>query len=714
MLARTAALAVTFVLSTAGLAAQPQKLQPVDLSAQVRTQLSRIFEEKASRSPALKKLSTALVYEYRELRQDAQMVGVPRLPAALEMRSGNLVQVDITAEVIPDLLRAIRLAGGEVESSFPQYDAVRAWIPVGALEAIAGRAEVKRIVEAIPPLLNRINTSEGDVAHRAIVARSLYGVNGSGVKVGVLSDSVDALAATQASGDLPGVTVLAGQSGSPGSSEGTAMLEIVYDLAPAGQLFFATGFGSEASMANNIVQLANQGCDVIVDDVAHLTAPVFQDGIVAQAVDQVAGQGVLYFSSAANSGNLSSANSGTWEGNFSAGGTFDFGQTSGTVHSFGGSLSNQLTATQGNIITLQWSDPWGGSANDYDLCGLSADETQVLACSVNVQDGNDTPLEVLPAGPPVGMKLVVVNYAGLAPSRFLHLATNRGRLQFATSGETNGHSAALGAFSVAAVNVATAAGGAFTGGAANPVEYFSSDGPRRIFYYANSTPITPGNYLATGGSLRQKPDIAAADGVATATPGGFNPFLGTSAAAPHAAAIAALMLDASPGATPAQVRQAFASSALDIMAPGVDRDSGYGLLDAVDAIDALTSDGNGCVPDSDTACLLGGKFKVEVQWTTASETGAAQVMAFGGQRAESDESVFFWFFGPSNFEMGVKMVDACVPPFNHYWVFVSGLTSQAYTATITRVSNPLDVQTYSNPLNTLPTTAADINAFTCP
>jgi subtilisin family serine protease len=131
--------------------------------------------------------------------------------------------------------------------------------------------------------------------------------------------------------------------------------------------------------------------------------------------------------------------------------------------------------------------------------------------------------------------------------------------------------------------VATAAGTSFTGGAANHVEPFSSDGPRRVFFLANGTAITPGNLSSTGGALRQKPDVAAADGVATATPG-FDPFFGTSAAAPHAAAIAALMLDKNPTLTPAQVRSIFNATALDIEAAGADRDSGVGIVMADSAV----------------------------------------------------------------------------------------------------------------------------------
>ncbi|MDA1304521.1 MAG: DNRLRE domain-containing protein [Nitrospirae bacterium] len=173
-----------------------------------------------------------------------------------------------------------------------------------------------------------------------------------------------------------------------------------------------------------------------------------------------------------------------------------------------------------------------------------------------------------------------------AQDRYLHLNTHRGELDIATNGQTLGHAAAAEAFGVAAVNVATAGGGDFIGGASNPVETFSSDGPRRIFYHADGSEVTPGNLSASGGLVRQKPDIAAADGVSTSTPG-FNPFFGTSAAAPHAAAIAALVKSANLSLSNAQIRTALESTALDIEAPGVDQDSGHGLLDAFAAVQSV-------------------------------------------------------------------------------------------------------------------------------
>jgi subtilisin family serine protease len=131
---------------------------------------------------------------------------------------------------------------------------------------------------------------------------------------------------------------------------------------------------------------------------------------------------------------------------------------------------------------------------------------------------------------------------------------------------------------------------AFVGGAANPTETFSSDGPRRIFYNPNGTPITLGNFLfgTNGGLLLIKPDMAAADGVGCRTPG-FFPFFGTSAAAPHAAAVAALIKSAKPGLTNAQIYQAMISTALDIRAAGIDRDSGYGIVMAPQSISKALS-----------------------------------------------------------------------------------------------------------------------------
>ncbi|MDY6953956.1 MAG: S8 family serine peptidase, partial [Thermodesulfobacteriota bacterium] len=442
-------------------------------------------------------------------------------------------------------------------------------------EPLAEHGDVRFIRPAARAFTNKINTSEGDAAHHGPLARATFGVDGTGVKVGVLSDSVRDLAQVQATGDLPNVTVLEDFPGLQG--EGTALLEVVHDLAPGADLYFATAWTSMEGFAANILALRTAGCHVLVDDITYLSESPFQDDVISQAVNTVTQDGALYFSSAGNSGSLTYGRSGVWEGDFA--GVVDDSLPGGLaameVHDFGGGhTTNAMTTDPPYAIMLFWSDPLGGSGNDYDLFLLSPSGDQIWAFSTNVQDGDDDPLEAIDSGiwNDKDNLLVICRYHG--EDRFLHLNTNRGRLELATAGQIKGHHAAADAFGVVAVD---ALGRTTPFDGTESVEAFSSDGPRRVFYKPDGTPVTPGDFSSTGGEVRQKPDLAAADGVATATPW-YDPFYGTSAAAAHAAGVAALLLSASPSLTTAEARTALTGSALDIERPGWDRDSGSGIV----------------------------------------------------------------------------------------------------------------------------------------
>ncbi len=580
------------------------------------------FGDKSSWTPAERKMDSALVGLTRADKAGQLKSGrLKGLPAATQDFARDNVAPDdtmivvIKADVTPDLTAFIKAQGGTDVSEYPTYRTITARVPVSAITDIANRADVQTIGPRELATTNRYELSpkelkayqerlkslapgavtnvgnatwEGVTAHKANLAHA-GGQTGAGAKVCVLSDGVNTLSARQATGDLPAVvTVVPGQAGS--GDEGTAMLEIVYDMAPGASLYFATGFGGVASMATNIQNLAAApyNCNIIVDDVTYFNEGAFQDGPIAQAVNTVTASGVLYFSSAANSGHLTRNQSGTYEGDFVASANpipsviqSVYGAASIQLHAFGAANYTTLTAVPAGTVrvSLKWSDALGASANDYDLIVTNSTGTSIIGSSTSRQSGTQDPYEFASGSFPVGSRLYVVKYSGVA--RAIRLDTIRGRLDpaIATAGSTFGHNAAASAVTVAAVNVGTAGGGAFTGGAANPVTTYSSDGPRKMFYQPNGTAITPGNFLfgTNGGTTLNKVDMAAADCGTTTTPG-FIPFCGTSAAAPTAAAIAALIKGNNPALTRAQILAAMNATALDIEAAGWDRDSGVGIV----------------------------------------------------------------------------------------------------------------------------------------
>jgi hypothetical protein len=116
-----------------------------------------------------------------------------------------------------------------------------------------------------------------------------------------------------------------------------------------------------------------------------------------------------------------------------------------------------------------------------------------------------------------------------------------------------------------------------------------------------------------------------------------------------------------------------------------------------------------CVPDATTHCLQGGRFRVEVEWQDHDGNDGEGQAILG-----SSDSGEFWFFSPSNTELLVKVLDACAPPFEHYWVFAAGLTNVGVTLTVTDTHTE-ETRVYPNPVGSAYQPVLDTSAFdTCP
>jgi len=610
------------------------------ISANALNQINALLLDKQSRTPAQNKIDSRLLHTVRMLQNMPVADGVPFLETDVELDDSDNLYVNIVADVNDDLMTRLRNAGVKIINSISRYHSILAFIPASQMEDIAGWDGIHFIGPRQENFTNVI--SEGDYTHEANLARNTFGVTGAGIKIGVLSDGVTNLALSQYLGELGPVTILPGQSGS--GDEGTAMLEIIHDIAPSASLYFATGNPDIASFAQNILDLRAVGCDIIVDDLNYFSETPFQDGqnyysdtnggLVIQAVNEVVDDGALYFSSSANSGNRDSFTSGTYEYDFVDGGAISWPEL-GRVHAFNPNLySNQITEGAGQLITLHWSDPLGSSYNDYDLFVLDPTGNFVVDSSINPQNGSQDPFEAVAGSVNVtGNLIVIIKSSGVA--RLLHLATNRSKLLYATSGATVGHNAAKKAFSVAATPAYLAQNSGSPWGPypysfnySNVVELFSSDGPRRIFFQADGTPITPGNYSSTGGELLAKPDFTAADGVSVTGVGGFpTPFYGTSAAAPHAAAIAALIKSAKPGISNADVRTTLLNSAIDIMTLGWDRNSGAGIIMAYAALNSLGYSLSGTVHSGSATgpAISGATVSIAAKTATTDVNGAFNI-----------------------------------------------------------------------------------------
>jgi hypothetical protein len=579
----------------------------------------------------------------------AARLGVARQGPGSLLREGNriLAYVRFNRGAMAGL-RSLRVRGAKIVHASRRYQSVTVAAKPSQLHRLGRAPRVVAVTEALAPVASAVCPHSGDVVSEGVEqlhagdkegeARDLFGVDGSGLTVGILSDSFDLATeaadgsgpvATKeaddiASGDLPGeenpcgdtsdVDVLEEmgevfEEAEPPVDEGRAMAQIVHDVAPGAGIAFASAFNGEDVFATNIDALADAGAEVIVDDVFYFEEPFFQDGPVAVAASEAVEDGVTYLSAAGNSNIFDSEGHeiASWETptyrdagscppevqsppGFNGSHCLDFAPGLQVDRTFG------IKVGPGDALAVdfQWDEPWEGVDTDLDAFLLNAAGNLIAGSAEDNIEVSQRPFEVVQweneSSSERTVQLVINRFSGESPRlKFGLVASGSGvtGTEYPRSTGTDvvgptifGHNGAASAISVGAIRF----------NKSTEPEKYSSRGPVRHDF----GPVTGTEAAAPLGSpeILSKPDVVATDCGVTTFFAGFTGavwrFCGTSAAAPHAAGIAALMLEAEPGEAPSGIRSALQASAVEVGAFGPCA-VGAGLVEAVGALAELPS-----------------------------------------------------------------------------------------------------------------------------
>ncbi|WP_010179975.1 S8 family peptidase [Aquimarina agarilytica] len=508
-------------------------------------------------------------------------------------------------------------------------------ISLSSIEKLKDLIHLKTAIPEFKPKLNvGVVDSEGDRSMLTDSIKNTLGLDGTGIKIGILSDSYNSLLGAENSvleGDLPGVGNPNGytkpvvvlkdlpedpEAESPrGSDEGRAMAELIHDIAPGAELFFYTAFDGLLDFAAGIRALEAAGCDIIVDDVSYFAESYFQDGAIGGAINEVAAKGVSYFSSAGNSDRTS------YENDYVGSGVD--GPTGGELLDFGGNdIAQALTIPAGESISLwiMWDDPQPAindkpnpaPKTDLDAFLFNVETGELLDASVidNINDGFN--IEIIgfenETDADLSVDLLIERNAGPNPRIIKYIDRDQGAVAVdligSNAGTCTGHSNVSGAIAVGAAsyfNTPEFNDFRVSLGAApletNIVNGFSSAGGTPILLASDGTPIEP--------IFNENPFIVGPNGTNTSffgsdltfAPDGFPNFFGTSASAPLVAAAAALLLEAKNDLTTSDIRDAFKNTAEDMDDPltegfdeGYDVKTGHGFINAFDALVEILGD----------------------------------------------------------------------------------------------------------------------------
>ncbi|HEX5313784.1 MAG TPA: hypothetical protein VFX38_02615, partial [Gammaproteobacteria bacterium] len=475
---------------------------------------------------------------------------------------------------------ALATLGAENVVFSPALGIVQAWVPIGRLRETSqlaavvrvdlpayGRAKVATLPDAMPraggvPPGLRIDR-EG-ISGLDVQPLVNAGMDGSGLRVGVISVGVDGLSESQNAGYLPNnVWVAPGLAGE--GAEGTAMLEEVHAMAPGAALGFC-GPATTVDFVTCLDDLDNEfNADVIVDDLGFFAAFLFNqpdgDALVNAVGDFIAAHPQINLATAAGNDALdyfqhayladTHPNRISLHPDYTPGPGQAGGRSYQSAMNFGAAVHQHSDATEPTLIAptsldpaialnafLTWNDPAGGPYDDVDLFLVKANGTVVASSTYDQTQGPD---------PGIGDGEYIYYQNKTGSNQTLYLAAlcfqcahpiliklngfldGAGTFQYATKGGIFGRAGLAGELAVGAAQV--------VGGppAIADMEPFSDSGP-----------YTYGDWQS-GIQTRPKPDLVGIDGVTVSGAGGFpSPFYGTSAAAPNVASVISLLRGAFP------------------------------------------------------------------------------------------------------------------------------------------------------------------------
>jgi subtilisin family serine protease len=433
----------------------------------------------------------------------------------------------------------LQALGGKIVKRADKISKVTA--PIHMLTAIADQVSGISFIKPPDRLIPVAVQSEG-VNLTSAASYHLSGYDGSGVNVAVIDVGFVGLSSAISNGDLPNSVIKVNFTSEPETEEhGTAVAEIVYDMAPGANLYLLRVF-DVFDFWDAKDYAVSHGIDIINSSVVAFNTN-FYDGAcyynypVCAANDAYDNHGILWVNAAGNQAKRH------YEATFTDSDSDGWHNISGTDETI------NITASAGQTIEvyLTWN-AWAATDQDYDLYLLDGSLNQV-EWSITRQTGGQEPSEQI--------SYTVPSTGSYYLSIFRFSTTSNHKLELYSVN----HDLSPAEASSSLVNPADA-GGAMAVGAIDYLDW--TTGPQEAF--SSQGPTNDG---------RIKPDICGPDQVLNFT---FGTFSGTSAASPHVAGAAALILSRYPSYDASQIWDCLASSAIDMGSGGKDNIYGHGRL----------------------------------------------------------------------------------------------------------------------------------------